>query len=74
MKFFPMRSLLIFDLFSTPFDVSSANILNNLKVPGFKISSMDLVNIPLIRHVARLGKPVILSTGMASVGEIRSSC
>ena len=62
-----------FDLFSTPFDVSSADILNKLNVPGFKISSMDLVNIPLIRHVARLGKPVILSTGMASVGEIEAA-
>lgn len=59
-----------FDLFSTPFDISSANILNSLNVPGFKISSMDLVNIPLIKHVARIGKPIILSTGMASVGEI----
>jgi len=62
-----------FDLFSSPFDVSSANILNNLNVPGFKISSMDLVNIPLIRHVARFGKPMILSTGMASVGEIEAA-
>ena len=62
-----------FDLFSTPFDVSSANILNDLKVPGFKVSSMDLVNIPLVRHVARLGKPIILSTGMASIGEIEAA-
>jgi N,N'-diacetyllegionaminate synthase len=59
-----------YDLFSTPFDKYSADILESLNVAGYKISSMDLVNIPLIDYVARKGKPVILSTGMATIGEI----
>ncbi len=62
-----------FDLFSTPFDFESAEILNTLNVPGFKISSMDLVNIPLIKKVASFSKPIILSTGMASIGEIEEA-
>jgi N,N'-diacetyllegionaminate synthase len=73
LEIFEYANSIDFDLFSTPFDVSSANILNSLDVPGFKISSMDLVNIPLIKHVAKFGKPVILSTGMATVGEIESA-
>lgn len=62
-----------FDLFSTPFDIISADLLNSFEVPGFKISSMDLVNLPLIKHVARFGKPLILSTGMANLGEIEAA-
>ena len=62
-----------YDLFSTPFDFESADVLNSLNVPGFKISSMDLVNIPLIKKVASFNKPVILSTGMASIGEIEDA-
>lgn len=73
LEIFEYANSIDFDLFSTPFDVSSANVLNSLDVPGFKISSMDLVNIPLIKHVARFGKPIILSTGMATVGEIESA-
>lgn len=70
---FDFANKLDFDLFSTPFDFDSAALLNDLDVPGFKISSMDLVNIPLIRFVAAFGKPVILSTGMATVGEIEAA-
>jgi N,N'-diacetyllegionaminate synthase len=62
-----------FDLFSTPFDFHSAEELNSLNVPGFKISSMDLVNIPLIKKVAAYGKPIILSTGMGTIGEIEDA-
>ena len=62
-----------FDLFSTPFDKASAKLLNELDVPGFKISSMDLTNIPLIKTVAKFKKPVILSTGMANIGEIENA-
>ncbi len=62
-----------FDLFSTPFDFESAEILNSLNIPGFKISSMDLVNIPLIKKVAGFRKPIILSTGMATLGEIEAA-
>lgn len=55
--------------FSTPFDFASADLLNNLGVECFKIASCDLTNLPILRHVARMGKPILLSTGMGSVGE-----
>ena len=58
---------------STPFDGPSVDLLRRLFVPAFKISSGDLTNIPLIRKIAAAGKPVILSTGMATMAEIRAA-
>lgn len=55
---------------STAFDEESADLLEELAVPAFKISSGDLTNLPLVAHVARKGKPVILSTGMADLAEV----
>ena len=49
--------------FATAFDIPSADFLARLDVPAFKIASGDLDNLPLLRHVARLGKPIIMSTG-----------
>ena len=61
-------------LFSTPFDIESANFLNDkLKVDCFKIASVDLVNLPLISHVASFGKPIILSCGMSNLSEIEDA-
>ena len=57
-------------IFSTPFDFESADFLDKLGVAAFKIASVDLVNIPLIEHVSKKLKPVIISTGMSNISEI----
>lgn len=58
------------DFCSTPFSMDEADLLEELDVPFYKIASCDLNNWPLLHHVARKNKPVILSTGMADIGEI----
>ena len=55
---------------STPFDEDAVELLDELGVPAFKISSGDLTNSPLLEYVARKGKPVILSTGMSELSEL----
>ena len=58
------------DFFSTPFDKSSVDFLESIGVTFYKISSFELVDIPLIKYVASKHKPIILSTGMATLSEI----
>jgi N,N'-diacetyllegionaminate synthase len=58
---------------STPFSVEEVNLLEELDVPFFKIASMDIVHLPLLKYAARRQRPMVLSTGMATLAEIEQA-
>lgn len=58
---------------STPFDEGSVDLLEELEVPAFKVSSGDLTNLPLLEKMARTGRPMIVSTGMGTLAEVEAA-
>lgn len=69
-KLFQVAQDLEIDLFSTPFDHTAVDLLEEIGVPVVKVASFELVDLPLLRRIGKTGKPVILSTGMATLAEI----
>ena len=59
--------------FSTPFDETSVEFLEELNVPAYKIASPEITHLPLIKKIVSTGKPIIISTGMASLSEINDA-
>jgi N-acetylneuraminate synthase len=58
---------------SSPFDIESADLLDSMNLPIFKVPSGEITNIPFLEHIARKRRPIILSTGMSTLGEVEEA-
>ena len=72
-EIFRLANKLGMDCFSTPFDKSAVDFLEDLNPPCYKIASFELVDLPLIEYVASKGRPIIMSTGMGTLSEIEEA-
>jgi pseudaminic acid synthase len=61
------------DLFSTPYDKTAVDFLEEMDVPAFKVASFEIIDIPLVEYISSKGKPIIISTGMATLVEIEEA-
>jgi len=72
-KLFKYARSLKIEIFSTPFDESSVDFLEKLNCPFYKVASFEMTDLPLIKKIAKTKKPMIISTGMASLEEIKTT-